>query len=127
MLAGVSLVDFEASRLRRAVALPLGLALMLAVLLLVFGGGPGSSGAKVNLLGVQPVEAIRLLVVFALAAYFGSRVDVLREYSEPATPGRPWLRLLRMPRWRDVVPVLAAMALVLAFFFFRRISGRRSC
>ena len=87
VLACVSLVDFEASRLRRAVALPLGLALTLAVLLLVFGGGPGSSGAKVNLLGLQPVEAIRLLVVFALAAYFGSRVDVLREYSEPATRG----------------------------------------
>ncbi len=123
VLAGVSLVDFEASRLRRAVALPLGLALLLAVLLLVFGGGPGSSGAKVNLFGVQPVEAIRLLVVFALAAYFGSRVDVLREYSEPATAGRPWLRLLRMPRWRDVVPVLAAMGLVLAFFFLQKDLG----
>jgi len=123
VLAGVSLVDFEASRLRRAVALPLGLALLIAVMLLVFGDGPGSSGAKVNLLGVQPVEAIRLLVVFALAAYFGSRVDVLREYSEPATPGRPWLRWLRMPRWRDVVPVLAAMCLVLAFFFLQKDLG----
>ena len=123
LLAGLSLVDFEASRLRRAVALPLGLALTLAVMLLVFGGGPGSSGAKVNLFGIQPVEAIRLLVVFALAAYFGSRVDVLREYSEPATTDRPWLRLLRLPRWRDVVPVFVAMSLVMAFFFLQKDLG----
>ena len=123
VLAALSLIDFEASRLRRAVALPLGLALTLAVLLLVFGGGPGSSGAKVNLLGLQPVEAIRLLVVFALAAYFGSRVDVLREYSEPVTVGRPWLRFLRVPRWRDIVPVMVAMCLVLAFFFLQKDLG----
>jgi cell division protein FtsW (lipid II flippase) len=123
LLAVLSLVDFEASRLRRAVTLPLGLALTLAVMLLVFGDGPGSSGAKVNLLGAQPVEAIRLLVVFALAAYFGSRVDVLREYSEPATTARPWLRRLRVPRWRDIVPVFVAMGLVLAFFFLQKDLG----
>lgn len=122
LLAALSLVNFEASRLRRAVALPLGLALALAVTLLLFGDGPGSSGAKVNLFGMQPVEAIRLLVVFALAAYFGSRVDVLREYSEPATT-HPWLRRLRVPRWRDVVPVLVAMCLVMAFFFLQKDLG----
>jgi cell division protein FtsW (lipid II flippase) len=122
LLTALSMVNFEASRLRRAVALPLGLALTLAVALLLFGDGPGSSGAKVNLLGIQPVEAIRLLVVFALAAYFGSRVDVLREYSEPAT-AHPWLRRLRGPRWRDVVPVLVAMCLVMGFFFLQKDLG----
>jgi hypothetical protein len=37
-------------------AAPLGIACGLAVLLLLFGSGPGSSGVKVNLFGVQPVE-----------------------------------------------------------------------
>jgi cell division protein FtsW (lipid II flippase)/cell division protein FtsI/penicillin-binding protein 2 len=116
-------VDFEVSPLRRAVILPLGIALTLATALLLFGSGPGSSGVKVNLLGGQPVEAIRLLVVFALAAYFGRRIELLRALSEPATPARPWLRYLRMPRWKDVRPVFASMGLVLVFFFFQKDLG----
>jgi cell division protein FtsW (lipid II flippase)/cell division protein FtsI/penicillin-binding protein 2 len=116
-------IDFESSRLRRAVILPLGAALALAMLLLVFGSGPGSSGVKVNLFGAQPVEAIRLLVVFALAAYFGRRLELLRALSEPESPSRPWLRFFRVPRWKDVRPVLVSMALVLLFFFFQKDLG----
>ena len=115
--------DFEASPLRRAFIAPLGLALALASLLLVFGSGPGSSGAKVNLLGFQPVEVIRLLVVFALAAYFARRLERLRELSEPATPAHPWLGLIRMPRWIDVRPVVVSMLVVLAFFFLQKDLG----
>ncbi len=116
-------IDFESSRLRRAVILPLSAALALALALLLFGSGPGSSGVKVNLLGGQPVEAIRLLVVFALAAYFGHRIELLRELSEPPTSSRPWLRYFRVPRWKDVRPVFASMALVLVFFFFQKDLG----
>src|SRR5436190_17278256 len=116
-------IDFESSRMRRAVLLPLGGALTLAVLLLALGSGPGTSGVKVNLFGAQPVEVIRLLVVFALAAYFGRRLELLRELSEPATPDRPWLRLIRLPRWRDVRPVAVSMTLVLLFFFFQKDLG----
>lgn len=123
LLAVTSEIDFEASPLRRAVALPLGLACALAAVLLVFGSGPGTSGVKVNLLGAQPVEAIRLLVVFALAAYFGRRVELLRELSEPPTAARPWLRFVRMPRWRDVRPLAASMTLVLIFFFLQKDLG----
>jgi cell division protein FtsW (lipid II flippase)/cell division protein FtsI/penicillin-binding protein 2 len=123
LLVAVSEVDFEASPLRRAVVLPLGLACGLATLLLIFGSGPGASGVKVNLFGAQPVELIRLLVVFALAAYFGRRVELLRELSEPVTSARPWLRFVRAPRWRDVRPVLASMALVLLFFFLQKDLG----
>ena len=39
---------------------------------MLFGRGPGNSDAKVNLFGFQPVEIIRLLLVFFLAGYFGS-------------------------------------------------------
>src|SRR4029079_10915853 len=123
VLVACSWVDFEASRLRRAVALPLFSALGLAALLLLFGSGPGASGAKVNLLGVQPVEAIRLLVIFALAAYFADRLEFLRELSEPPSPSRPWLRSLQVPRWKDVVPVVVAMSLVLLFFFLQKDLG----
>lgn len=123
LLVAASEIDFEASRLRRAVLLPLGLACALAAMLLLFGSGPGSSGVKVNLFGGQPVEAIRLLVVFALAAYFGRRVELLRELSEPATPSRRWLAFVRLPRWRDVRPVIAGMAMVLFFFFLQKDLG----
>jgi cell division protein FtsW (lipid II flippase) len=123
LLVLASEVDFEASPLRRAVLVPLALALTLAALLLGFGSGPGTSGVKVNLFGAQPVELIRLLVVFALAAYFGRRLELLRELSEPATASRPWLRHVRVPRWRDVRPVLASMGLVLVFFFLQKDLG----
>ena len=125
LMVAASEVDLEASPLRRAVLLPLGLALGLATLLLVFGSGPGTSGVKVNLFGAQPVELIRLLVVFALAAYFGRRLELLRELSEPVTPAHPLLRgfTVRLPRWRDIRPVLASMALVLVFFFLQKDLG----
>lgn len=123
LLLAASEFDFEGSRLRRSVLLPLGLALGLAALLLVFGRGPGSSGVKVNLFGVQPVEAIRLLVVFALAAFFARRMEFLRAFSEPATPARPWLRYVRLPRWKDVRTVVVSMSLVLAFFFLQKDLG----
>ncbi|MEO7271611.1 MAG: FtsW/RodA/SpoVE family cell cycle protein [Vicinamibacterales bacterium] len=123
LLVAASEIDFEASPLRRAVLAPLALALTLATLLLLLGSGPGTSGVKVNLFGVQPVEAIRLLVVFALAAYFAGRLDLLRELSEPPTRERPWLRYVRVPRWKDVRPVVVSMALVLAFFFLQKDLG----
>jgi cell division protein FtsW (lipid II flippase)/cell division protein FtsI/penicillin-binding protein 2 len=123
LLLAVSEIDFEASPLRRATLLPLAVALALAVLLLVFGSGPGTSGAKVNLAGVQPVEAIRLLIILALAAYFARRLDFLRELSEPLSPSRPWLQRIRVPRWKDVRPVAVSMALVLAFFFLQKDLG----
>ena len=123
LLLAASEVDFEASPLRRAGLAPLAVALSLAALLLVLGTGPGTSGVKVNLFGVQPVEAIRLLVVFALAAYLARRLDVLRELSEAPTPSRPWLRIVQVPRWKDVRPIVVSMALVLGFFFLQKDLG----
>lgn len=116
-------VNFETSGLRRSMLPPLGIALGLAALLLIFGTGPGSSGVKVNLFGFQPVEIIRLLVVFALAAFFARRLDFLRDLSEPPSASRPWLRSVRVPRWKDIRPVIVSMALVLAFFFLQKDLG----
>src|SRR3954469_2547044 len=123
LLVAVSEIDFEASPLRRAVIAPLAAACALAALLLMFGSGPGTSGVKLNLFGAQPVELIRLLVVFALAAYFGRRSERLRELSDPIALRHSWLHRVRLPRWRDLQPVLASMALVLAFFFLQKDLG----
>jgi hypothetical protein len=61
----------------------------LSILLILFGTGPGTSDAKVNLLGVQPVEAIRLLVVLFLG-----RLPRFQENKPLARsrPGRSWPR-----------------------------------
>lgn len=122
LMLAASEFDFEASRLRKSVLAPLGAALTLALLLLLFGSGPGSSGVKVNLFGVQPVEAIRLLVVLAVAAWFARRLEFLRELSEPAG-GLVLLSGAGGPRWKDVRPVILSMALVLAFFFLQKDLG----
>jgi len=51
---------------------PLLASFALSLLLILFGYGPGTSDAKVNLFGFQPVEIIRLLLVFFLAGYFAN-------------------------------------------------------
>jgi cell division protein FtsW (lipid II flippase)/cell division protein FtsI/penicillin-binding protein 2 len=121
LFAALSLVDFEQPRLRRAVLAPLAAAVLLAVSLLVFGNGPTGSGVKVNLLGAQPVEAIRLLVVFALAAYFARRWQFLRELSQVVV-ARGSMRL-HLPRWTDVRPLLVIVGTVVALFFLQKDLG----
>jgi cell division protein FtsW (lipid II flippase) len=116
-------IDLEASRLRRAVLGPLGVAVALAALLLLFGTGPGTSGARLRLFGFQPADIIRLSVVLALAAHFARRGEFLREYSEEATAARPWLRHVNVPRWKDVGPALVSVGIVVAFFFLQRDLG----
>lgn len=118
-LVCVSAIDFENPRFRFATGLPLAAAVGLGVLLLAFGSGPGESGVKVNLWGVQPIEAIRILAVLALAAYFSRRWETVRELSErPASA--PFLRL---PRWPDVSPLVLIVATLLTFFFLQRDLG----
>jgi cell division protein FtsW (lipid II flippase)/cell division protein FtsI/penicillin-binding protein 2 len=119
----VSVVDFEDPRLRRAALPLLAAAVALALALLLFGSGPAGSGARLNLLGVQPVEAIRLLVAFGLAAYFARRWPFLRELSERDGAAASRRRLLPMPRWKDVRPLAITIATLLAFFFLQRDLG----
>jgi cell division protein FtsW (lipid II flippase) len=122
-LTVASLVDFARLELHRFAFVFLMGALGLSVLLLVFGSGPGRSGVKVNLLGVQPVEAIRPLVALFLAGYFARRWEWLRELAEPLARQHPILKRLHLPRVADLIPVGVGMALVLLFFFFQRDLG----
>ncbi|HTM05171.1 MAG TPA: FtsW/RodA/SpoVE family cell cycle protein [Vicinamibacterales bacterium] len=118
-LVVVSSIDFENPRFRFATGLPLAAGVALAGMLLAFGSGPGESGVKVNLWGAQPIEAIRVLAVLALAAYFSRRWETVREMSErPASA--PYLR---WPRWADVSPLIAIVGTLLVFFFLQHDLG----
>ena len=133
----LAFVDFEDPRLRRAVLAPLTAAIGLAIALIMFGGGPTGSNARVNLLGFQPVEVVRLLVVFSLAAYFARRWQFLRELSADHGARRGigrWVRLPphraksarwgpRLPRWKDVRPLAVSITALLALFFLQRDLG----
>jgi cell division protein FtsW (lipid II flippase)/cell division protein FtsI/penicillin-binding protein 2 len=121
-LAAMSQIDFRRLGLDRLAFVFLAAAAALSVLLLVFGSGPGSSGVKVNLFGVQPVELIRPLVAIFLASYFSRRWEFLRELRATA-PAYARLGRLALPRPADLAPVVAGMALVLLFFFFQHDLG----
>ena len=121
VLALAASYDVQRSPVRRLSYIPLLGAVGLSALLILFGSGPGTSDAKVNLLGMQPVEAIRLLVVFFLAGYFAQRWEFLRELSEPRLAKHAFG--FDVPRLDYVVPVLAGVALVLVFFFLQKDLG----
>lgn len=119
----LAFVDFENPRLRRAVLPPLLLAVLTATALLIFGSGPTGSGARVNLLGVQPAEIIRLLVVFSLAAYFARRWQFLRELSGSVVAALWVGRWFRPPRWKDLRPLVVSIGALLALFFLQKDLG----
>ncbi|MGA2213408.1 MAG: FtsW/RodA/SpoVE family cell cycle protein [Bryobacteraceae bacterium] len=97
-------------------------ALGLFLLLLRFGSGPGGNDAKVNLGPFQPVEAIKILLVFFLAGYFARNWERLRDLREKRLVPRS-LRWIGLPRLSHVLPVMAAVALALAFFFLLKDLG----
>ena len=123
VMTAVSLVDFGAAGFVKLSYLPLIVALSLSVLLILFGSGPGTSGAKVNLGPVQPIEAIRLLLALFLAGLFARRWELLRELHSPALRNSRWTRWIKWPRGEYVLPVLAGVGLALVFFFLQKDLG----
>jgi hypothetical protein len=91
IFGAVSMINVERAAFRDWSYVPLGGALILSVVLIVFGSGPGSSSAKVNLGPVQPIEGIRLLLALFLAGYFARRWELLRHPApwQSRTAGRP--------------------------------------
>jgi cell division protein FtsW (lipid II flippase) len=122
-LTMLSFVNFENPRFRRATIVPFVAAVGLAIALVLFGSGPGDSGVKVNLLGVQPIEAIRLLAVLALASYFARRWELLRELSSSHGPTYTVRRFVKLPRGRDVQPLAVMLGVLFLFFFAQRDLG----
>ncbi len=122
LLVAASALDFE-RLLGKLSFVPLLGSLALSVLLILFGNGPGSSDAKVNLLGFQPVELIRILLVLFLAGYFANRWDVLRHARETRASVSALTRHLDIPPLEYTIPVLASVALSLVFFFLQKDMG----
>jgi cell division protein FtsW (lipid II flippase)/cell division protein FtsI/penicillin-binding protein 2 len=122
VLAALSGIDFT-RQFGKSAFVPLIASCVLSVLLVVFGHGPGTSDAKVNLFGFQPVEIIRLLLVFFLAGYFGSRWDVLRHARETRASLSKLTSRIDIPPLEYSLPVLACVALSLLFFFLQKDMG----
>jgi cell division protein FtsW (lipid II flippase) len=118
-----ALVDIERTVLPRRGAWALALAAALSALLILFGGGPGVSDAKVNFLGFQPVELIKILIALFLASYFANRWEFLREVPERRVRLGPAGRALPLPRLEYVLPPLVAVGLILFFFFLQKDLG----
>ena len=123
LMAAVSFVNVRRASLRDFSFVPLAAALVLSLVLILFGSGPGGSHAKVNLGPVQPIEAIRLLIVLFLAGYFARRWELLRAARSESVRGRPVPSWLNLPRLEYVLPVLLGVALALALFFLQRDLG----
>ena len=122
-LALASLIDFRRSALAAFTYLPLAGALGLSAVLLLFGGGPAGSNAKVNLGPVQPVEAIRLLLGLFLAGYFARRWELLRQIRGRTVRHITLPDWLHLPRFDYLLPVIVGIAAALLFFFLQRDLG----
>lgn len=101
---------------------PLLASFLLFALLLIKGSGPTGSDAKVNLGPFQPVELIKIMLVFFLAGYFGRRWEWLRELHQKQLIPQ-WLRWPEMPRFSHVLPVAAGVSIALALLFVLKDMG----
>jgi cell division protein FtsW (lipid II flippase) len=119
-----TLVFVDYARLFKGLSyMPLLGAIALSLALILFGTGPGTSDAKVNLFGFQPVEFIKVLLVFFLAGYFATRWEFLRVLKEKDTELGVISRFVEVPRLEYLAPVLGAVLLTLAFFFLQKDLG----
>jgi cell division protein FtsI/penicillin-binding protein 2/cell division protein FtsW (lipid II flippase) len=122
VMAILSSMDFD--RLTGKLSyVPLLASFALSALLVLFGTGPGTSDAKVNLFGFQPVEIIRLLLVFFLAGYFAHRWDLLRHARETRETMAPLTKRFDIPPVEYTLPVLVCVGLCLVFFFAQKDMG----
>ena len=113
---------FDYQRFSQWCYTPLFAAFALFLLLLRFGSGPGGNDAKVNLGPFQPVEAIKILLVFFLAGYFARNWERLRDLREKRLLPR-WLQWIDLPRLSHVLPVMFAVGCALSLFFFLKDLG----
>jgi cell division protein FtsW (lipid II flippase) len=96
---------------------------VLSAALILFGSGPTGSDAKVNLLGFQPAEVIRVLIVFFLAGYFAERWEFLRTLRDQRKSLEKISRWVEVPRLEYLLPVLGGIVVSLAFFFLQKDLG----
>src|SRR6185437_9692248 len=110
-----SLIDWERAKAYSFV--PLLGAILLSIALIFLGSGPAGSDARVNLGPFQPVEAIKILLVFFLAGYFAKNWPLLRELREKHSILAKIIPGVEMPRFQYALPVLIGVGVALLFFY----------
>jgi len=116
-----SLIDWE--RLMAGYSfVPLLGAIALSVALIFLGSGPTGSDARVNLGPFQPVEAIKILLVFFLAGYFSKRWPLLRDLREKRSFVAKIVPM-ELPPLLYSVPVLLGVAVAILFFYLQKDLG----
>lgn len=85
----------------------------------IWGTAPGASDQRINLWGVQPIEAVKIAAVLFLGSYLGQRAAKLRYQREKT----PFLPALMLPRPRLLLPALLALATTLLGMLFVRDLG----
>jgi cell division protein FtsI/penicillin-binding protein 2/cell division protein FtsW (lipid II flippase) len=122
-----SMPDYERSPLKRLAYVPLLLSFALSTALILFGSGPGLSDAKVNLqlgpMQFQPVEIIKLLLLFFLAGYFADHWEFLRSLRQAPETLPGILRGFQMPKLRYALPLVIAAVVAIVFFFLEKDMG----
>jgi cell division protein FtsI/penicillin-binding protein 2/cell division protein FtsW (lipid II flippase) len=122
-----SIPDYERSPLKRLAYVPLLISFALSTALILFGSGPGLSDAKVNLqlgpMQFQPVEIIKLLLLFFLAGYFADHWEFLRSLRQAPDTLPGILRGFHLPKLRYALPLVIAAAVAIAFFFLEKDMG----
>ncbi len=121
-LLAFSLFDFE-REFKQLSYVWLGLSVLLAVALAVFGSGPGESDAKVNLFFFQPVEVIRILLVLFLAGYFARNWDALRDLRQQRGLPAGLASRFHIPRLDYVLPVVVGVGVAVLMFFLLKDMG----
>jgi cell division protein FtsW (lipid II flippase) len=113
-----SFVNWEATTAGYSFVPLLG-AIALSIALIFLGSGPTGSDARVNLGPFQPVEAIKILLVFFLAGYFAKRWPMLRQLREKRflVPG------IELPPLQYAAPVMVGVAVAVLFFYLQRDLG----
>lgn len=100
---------------RRNIQYPAGLgylmlALLLMLMLALFGSGPEGSDAKVNLWGFQPSEVSKYLIVIFIATFFAANTDKMKFFGERLT-GWSWRRYAA-----TVITILVAILLLAGIY-----------
>src|SRR6185312_8607577 len=122
VMLAASLVDWDAATAGYSFVPLLG-AIVLSVALIVAGSGPAGSDARVNLGPLQPVEAIKILLVFFLAGYFAKNWPLLRELREKHSILAKIIPGVEMPRFQYALPVLIGVGVALLFFYLQKDLG----
>jgi cell division protein FtsW (lipid II flippase) len=122
LMLAASLVDWEGLTAGYSF-IPLLGGIALSIALIFLGSGPAGSDARVNLGPFQPVEAIKILLVFFLAGYFAKHWPLLRELRERRFLLARLIPALEIPRFQYALPVLVGVAVALVFFYLQKDLG----